>query len=183
MPMRRHNRGSWCGQRSCKRRLRWGACGKVLAYRNEHLPSVSPLSVGNKTPGGQNLSQHKYSKNSLVHSHASKHFFRVGFFKEKRSSWNESLCLQSCGVHSDELGKVLRLLGLKKKRLVNLLPLLEFITWSLLKEDSMVRNYNLQKNVCVCHIILFKNQVLQKAKMKLKLWQVNWIQRYTFKIW
>ncbi|XP_071190612.1 nuclear factor 7, brain-like isoform X2 [Salvelinus alpinus] len=42
---------------------------------------------------------------------------------------------ESCGVQSDELGKVLRLLGLRKKRLVNLLPLLEFITWSLLKED------------------------------------------------
>jgi len=46
---------------------------------------------------------------------------------------------QSCGVQSDELGKVLRQLGLKKKRLVNLLPLLEFITWSLLKEDGTVR--------------------------------------------
>ncbi|XP_061664833.1 E3 ubiquitin-protein ligase TRIM39 [Syngnathoides biaculeatus] len=44
---------------------------------------------------------------------------------------------ESCGVQSDELGKALRLLGLKKKRLVSLLPLLEFITWSLLKEDSM----------------------------------------------
>ncbi|KAM9836580.1 uncharacterized protein ACBR49_019019 [Aulostomus maculatus] len=44
---------------------------------------------------------------------------------------------ENCGVQSEELGKVLRLLGLKKKRLVNLLPLLEFITWSLLKEDSM----------------------------------------------
>ncbi|GAA6216311.1 nuclear factor 7, brain-like [Lates japonicus] len=43
---------------------------------------------------------------------------------------------ESCGVQSEELGKVLRLLGLKKKRLSNLLPLLEFITWSLLKEDS-----------------------------------------------
>ncbi|XP_041840360.1 nuclear factor 7, brain [Melanotaenia boesemani] len=42
---------------------------------------------------------------------------------------------ESCGVQSDELGKVLRLLGLKKKRLVRLLPLLEFITWSLLKEE------------------------------------------------
>lgn len=45
---------------------------------------------------------------------------------------------QSCGVPSEELGRVLRLLGLKKKRLGNLLPLLEFITWSLLKEDSVV---------------------------------------------
>ncbi|XP_051933954.1 E3 ubiquitin-protein ligase TRIM39 [Hippocampus zosterae] len=44
---------------------------------------------------------------------------------------------ESCGVQSDELGKVLRLLGLKKKRLVSLLPLLEFITWSLLLEDSV----------------------------------------------
>ncbi|XP_035472275.1 zinc-binding protein A33 isoform X1 [Scophthalmus maximus] len=43
---------------------------------------------------------------------------------------------ESCGVQSDKLGKALRLLGLKKNRLVNLLPLLEFITWSLLKEDS-----------------------------------------------
>ncbi|RVE60525.1 hypothetical protein OJAV_G00181840 [Oryzias javanicus] len=43
---------------------------------------------------------------------------------------------ESCGVESDELGKMLRLLGLKKKRLVRLLPLLEFITWSLLKEES-----------------------------------------------
>lgn len=43
-------------------------------------------------------------------------------------------------MESDELGKVLRQLGLKKKRLVNLLPLLEFITWSLLEEDSTVRN-------------------------------------------
>ncbi|TNN67922.1 E3 ubiquitin-protein ligase TRIM39 [Liparis tanakae] len=46
---------------------------------------------------------------------------------------------QSCGVQSEELGKVLRQLGLKKKRLGNLLPLLEFITWSLLKEDGTRR--------------------------------------------
>ncbi|XP_026153649.1 nuclear factor 7, ovary isoform X2 [Mastacembelus armatus] len=43
---------------------------------------------------------------------------------------------ERCGVQSDELGKVLRLLCLKNKQLGNLLPLLEFITWSLLKEDS-----------------------------------------------
>lgn len=50
------------------------------------------------------------------------------------------LCLQSYGVESEELGKLLRHLGLKKKRLFNLLPLLEFITWSLLEEDSTVRH-------------------------------------------
>uniref|UniRef100_A0A3B5KW75 Si:dkey-219e21.2 n=1 Tax=Xiphophorus couchianus TaxID=32473 RepID=A0A3B5KW75_9TELE len=53
------------------------------------------------------------------------------------------LRLQSCGVPSEELGKVLRLLGIKKKRLYKLLPLLEFITWSLLKEDNTVRNLTL----------------------------------------
>ncbi|KAF0029243.1 hypothetical protein F2P81_018348 [Scophthalmus maximus] len=52
--------------------------------------------------------------------------------------WKEQVdqVCKSCGVQSDKLGKALRLLGLKKNRLVNLLPLLEFITWSLLKEDS-----------------------------------------------
>lgn len=48
------------------------------------------------------------------------------------------MCRQRCGVQSDELGKVLGLSGLKKKRLGGLLPLLEFITWSLLREDGMV---------------------------------------------
>lgn len=43
---------------------------------------------------------------------------------------------ENCGVPSEEVGKNLRLLGLKKKRLVNLMPLMEFITWSLLKEES-----------------------------------------------
>ncbi|KAM3590766.1 uncharacterized protein V6R79_016261 [Siganus canaliculatus] len=46
---------------------------------------------------------------------------------------------EGCGVEREELGKVLRQLSLRKKRLVNLLPLLEFITWSLLKEDSAVK--------------------------------------------
>ncbi|XP_053199062.1 E3 ubiquitin-protein ligase TRIM39 [Scomber japonicus] len=45
---------------------------------------------------------------------------------------------ETCGVQRDELGRLLRLLGLKKKRLVNLMPLLELITWSLLNEDSTV---------------------------------------------
>ncbi|CAL8327207.1 unnamed protein product [Lota lota] len=43
---------------------------------------------------------------------------------------------ESCGIEREELGQMLRLLGLRKRRLVHLLPLLEFITWSLLKEDS-----------------------------------------------
>ncbi|KAA0725205.1 Butyrophilin subfamily 1 member A1 [Triplophysa tibetana] len=43
---------------------------------------------------------------------------------------------ETCGVLGDELAQMLRLLGLRKKRLICLMPLLEFITWSLLKEDS-----------------------------------------------
>ncbi|XP_047460307.1 E3 ubiquitin-protein ligase TRIM39 isoform X2 [Mugil cephalus] len=43
---------------------------------------------------------------------------------------------ESCGVRSEELGKALRLLGPQKKNLVKLLPLLEFITWTLLDGDS-----------------------------------------------
>ncbi|XP_068164710.1 nuclear factor 7, brain [Antennarius striatus] len=59
----------------------------------------------------------------------------------KVMEWAKELqtATESCGVQSDELGKVLRRLGLKKSRLGNLLPLLEFITWSLLKEDSMTK--------------------------------------------
>nr|XP_040036912.1 zinc-binding protein A33 isoform X1 [Gasterosteus aculeatus aculeatus] len=58
--------------------------------------------------------------------------------EQRIMDWAKELqkATESCGVESDELGKVLRQLGLKKKRLVNLLPLLEFITWSLLEEDS-----------------------------------------------
>lgn len=54
-------------------------------------------------------------------------------------AWAKELqeATENCGVQSDELGRMLRLLGLKKKRLGNLLPLMEFITWSLLKEDSV----------------------------------------------
>ncbi|XP_076854592.1 E3 ubiquitin-protein ligase TRIM15 [Brachyhypopomus gauderio] len=43
---------------------------------------------------------------------------------------------ETCGVMGEELPQTLRLLGLKKKRLASLMPLLEFITWSLLKEDG-----------------------------------------------
>ncbi|KAK2866715.1 hypothetical protein Q7C36_002771 [Tachysurus vachellii] len=43
---------------------------------------------------------------------------------------------ESCGMLGKELAQMLRLLGLRKKRLVSLMPLLEFITWSLLTDDS-----------------------------------------------
>lgn len=54
-------------------------------------------------------------------------------------AWAKDLqeATESCGVPSEELGRVLRLLGLKKRRLGILLPLMEFITWSLLREDSV----------------------------------------------
>uniref|UniRef100_A0A3B3TYB5 Si:dkey-219e21.2 n=1 Tax=Poecilia latipinna TaxID=48699 RepID=A0A3B3TYB5_9TELE len=59
---------------------------------------------------------------------------------DKIIEWAKELqkATESCGVPSEELGKVLRLLGIKKKRLYKLLPLLEFITWSLLKEDNTI---------------------------------------------
>lgn len=54
-------------------------------------------------------------------------------------AWAKELqeATESCGVPGDEMGRVLRLLGIKKKRLGTLLPLMEFITWSLLREDSV----------------------------------------------
>lgn len=54
----------------------------------------------------------------------------------------------------DELARLLRLLGLKKKKLVSLMPLLEFITWSLLKEDSKVGCYECTSfPVCVWDMV------------------------------
>ncbi|KAK2863124.1 hypothetical protein Q5P01_002657 [Channa striata] len=56
----------------------------------------------------------------------------------RMTEWAKELqkATESCGLQSNELGKVLSQLGVKNKRLVSLLHLLEFITWSLLKEDS-----------------------------------------------
>lgn len=61
--------------------------------------------------------------------------------------------LQRCGVQSDELGKVLRVLTLKKNRLIRLMPLLEFITWSLLKEGSTVRNLSISTESALENIL------------------------------
>ncbi|XP_041751261.1 E3 ubiquitin-protein ligase TRIM39 [Coregonus clupeaformis] len=43
---------------------------------------------------------------------------------------------ERCGLMRDELTQMLRRLELNKKKLVTLLPFLEFITWSLLKEED-----------------------------------------------
>lgn len=48
-------------------------------------------------------------------------------------------CEKSCGLMREELLQTLRNLELRKKKLKTLLPFLEFLTWSLLKEDSKVR--------------------------------------------
>lgn len=57
---------------------------------------------------------------------------------QKITNWAKEIksVSESSGMLGDELARLLRLLGLKKKKLVSLMPLLEFITWSLLKEDS-----------------------------------------------
>ncbi|XP_029943238.1 E3 ubiquitin-protein ligase TRIM21 [Salarias fasciatus] len=46
------------------------------------------------------------------------------------------MAAESCGMQSEKLKKVVHLLSQKKRLLVRLVPLLEFITWSLLKEDG-----------------------------------------------
>lgn len=53
-------------------------------------------------------------------------------------AWAKELqeATESCGVPGEEMGRVLRLLGIKKKKMGNLLPLMEFITWSLLRADN-----------------------------------------------
>ncbi|KAL2079603.1 hypothetical protein ACEWY4_025347 [Coilia grayii] len=57
--------------------------------------------------------------------------------EQKVTEWAQDLKTMSekCGMLGEELGPSLRFLGLRKKRLASLMPLLEFITWSLLKED------------------------------------------------
>lgn len=96
----------------------------------------------------------------------------IAVFKDKLSNLaaERILCfMQSCGVQSNELGKVLHLLGMKNKQLVNLLHLLEFITWSLLKEDSTVSPTNVfqkiintvrHKNLHTIHIKVYTQQSL-----------------------
>ncbi|TTA26188.1 Macrophage-capping protein [Bagarius yarrelli] len=58
--------------------------------------------------------------------------------QERVMEWAKELqsVSEKCGMLGDELVQMLRLLGLRKKRLVSLMPLLEFITWSLLTNDS-----------------------------------------------
>ncbi|XP_051974262.1 zinc-binding protein A33 [Xyrauchen texanus] len=60
--------------------------------------------------------------------------------EQKIMEWAKELLAVSkcCGVMREELAQFLRLLELKKNKnkVASLLPFLEFITWSLLKEDS-----------------------------------------------
>lgn len=57
--------------------------------------------------------------------------------EQKLIEWAQDLknTSEKCGMLGDELGRSLRHLGLKKKKLQSLMPVLEFITWSLLKDD------------------------------------------------
>lgn len=132
MPVRQHNWGSWSGQKSYRQQLRWGVlqlnlnvqitCGRVWMFDKVLVwPCVLSFSFAS----------------AILSCYDS-------FLKEtaKSCSWKESFCFQSCGMQSNELGKVLHLLGMKNKRLVNLSHLLEFITWSLLKENSTVSPAN-----------------------------------------
>jgi len=77
----------------------------------------------------------------------------------------------------DELAQMLRLLGLRKKRLVSLMPLLEFITWSLLKEDSEVGCLSMHcfEYFCLGHGVV--------CKILGKFWKVLpfYVRKYTVK--
>uniref|UniRef100_W5N8X7 Si:ch211-114c12.5 n=1 Tax=Lepisosteus oculatus TaxID=7918 RepID=W5N8X7_LEPOC len=58
--------------------------------------------------------------------------------KQRIMEWARELKTMSenCGLPGEELTQMLHLLGLRKRRLVSVLPFLEFITWSLLKDDA-----------------------------------------------
>ncbi|XP_077597794.1 uncharacterized protein LOC144213292 [Stigmatopora nigra] len=99
---------------------------KLISVWAEELRHVDQLLEGNPWKKHQQPQQEKASE-----SHDDGQLKVMEWAKEVQT------VSETCGVQSDELGKVLRLLGIKKKRLGILLPLLEFITWSLLKEDSV----------------------------------------------
>ncbi len=61
-------------------------------------------------------------------------------------------CVQRCGVMRQEFAHFLKQLELKNRKILTLLPFLEFITWSLLKQDSQVqvldkRSINIKKSI------------------------------------
>ncbi|XP_021332022.1 E3 ubiquitin-protein ligase TRIM69 [Danio rerio] len=58
--------------------------------------------------------------------------------EQKIMEWAKELQAVSerCGVMRQELAQFLKQLELKKRKILTLLPFLEFITWSLLKQDS-----------------------------------------------
>ncbi|XP_028840443.1 E3 ubiquitin-protein ligase TRIM21-like [Denticeps clupeoides] len=60
--------------------------------------------------------------------------------EQRIMGWAKELqCVsESCGVMSEELSQILKHLEPRKRKTINLLPFLEFITWSILKEDSTV---------------------------------------------
>ncbi|XP_077445846.1 uncharacterized protein LOC144066285 [Stigmatopora argus] len=99
---------------------------KLISEWVEELRHVDQLLEGNPWKKHQ---QPQHEKDSESHDN--------GQLKVMEWAKEVQMVSETCGVQSDELGKVLSLLGIKKKRLGILLPLLEFITWSLLKEDSV----------------------------------------------
>ncbi|XP_073696431.1 uncharacterized protein [Garra rufa] len=58
--------------------------------------------------------------------------------EQKIMKWAEELqtVSESCGVMRQELALFLKQLELKKKKILTLLPFLEFVTWSLLKQEG-----------------------------------------------
>nr|XP_023680469.1 E3 ubiquitin-protein ligase TRIM39-like isoform X1 [Paramormyrops kingsleyae]XP_023680470.1 E3 ubiquitin-protein ligase TRIM39-like isoform X1 [Paramormyrops kingsleyae] len=70
---------------------------------------------------------------------------KVAPLQQRIMEWAKELqtVSENCGIPQEELAKLLRHLEVRKRRLMSVLPFLEFITWCLLKEDSKASIPNL----------------------------------------
>nr|XP_023688196.1 E3 ubiquitin-protein ligase TRIM39-like [Paramormyrops kingsleyae] len=101
---------------------------KLILQWAEELKSVDTLFEQAQTQGNDSVESTEDDKNTDDQD----------LVEQRIMEWARELqtVSENCGVPGDELPQTLRHMGLRKKRLMHLLPLLEFITWSLLKEDS-----------------------------------------------
>ncbi|XP_065098437.1 uncharacterized protein [Paramisgurnus dabryanus] len=100
----------------------------IMLWANE-LQSVDKLSKKHPWMKERFDEEHEDTKQNVDHNE---------LVDKRIMEWAKELqsVSESYGMLGDELAQMLRLLGLRKKRLAGLMPLLEFITWSLLKDES-----------------------------------------------
>ncbi|XP_029104807.1 E3 ubiquitin-protein ligase TRIM39 [Scleropages formosus] len=84
------------------------------------------------------FSLNPYNDEDGEQDHQEKEEDSQGVVQQRIMEWAKELqtVSESYGVPREELAKMLRHLEVRKRKLVNLFPFLEFITWCLLKEDS-----------------------------------------------